>query len=47
MEYLTFGMSYWIYTNFGIGPAALFFIGGLAVAIYIHKKVLYYENDLG
>ena len=46
MEYLTFGMSYWIYTNFGIVPAALFFVGGLAVAIRFYKKVLYYENDL-
>lgn len=47
MEYLAFGMSYWIYTNFGIGPAALFFVAGIAVLVRFHKKVLYYENDLG
>lgn len=47
MEYLAFGMSYWVYINFGMGPAALFFVSALAVAHYIHKKVLYYENDLG
>lgn len=46
MEYLTFGLSYWVYTTFGFIPAALFFSSSLAVVFYLHKKVLYFDDDL-